>query len=412
MHTSGLLSLANKRILLGVSGSIAAYKSADLVRRLRDLDAEVRVVLTQGGAGFVTALTFQALSGHPVHTDLHDTEAEAAMGHIQLARWADAVLVAPASANFITRLAQGRADDLLSAVCLATTAPVAIAPAMNQQMWANPATQENLQTIRQRGIHQFGPDQGQQACGEIGPGRMLEVEQLLIQLSSLFETGVLSGQCVVVTAGPTWEALDPVRFLSNRSTGKMGFAIARAAAEAGARTILISGPSHLPTPPRIERIDVVSARDMHAAVMAQIPQCNIFIAAAAVSDYRPASVATQKIKKSADSMGLALVPNPDILRDVAALHPRPFTVGFAAETQDVNNNARAKLSAKNLDMIAANRVDETTGFAQDYNAITLITRDRELSLETASKEQLARQLILVISQSLVQRTKITQLSSR
>jgi phosphopantothenoylcysteine decarboxylase/phosphopantothenate--cysteine ligase len=393
-------SLCNKQLLLGVSGSIAAYKAAELVRRLKEAGAEVRVVLTAGGAEFVTPLTFQALSGHPVHTELLDTEAEAAMGHIALARWADAVIIAPASANCIARLAQGRADDLLTAVCLATAAPIAIAPAMNQQMWSQPATQDNLARLQQRGVAQFGPAQGDQACGDTGPGRLLEAEQLVTAIAGLFESGLLSGRSVLITAGPTQEAIDPVRYLSNRSSGKMGYALAQAAAEAGAKTLLVSGPTALATPPRVERIDVRSAEEMHAAVMQHARNSDIFIAAAAVADYRPAQPAGQKIKKTQDRLTLDLVRNPDILAAVAALDHGPFCVGFAAETENLEANARAKLQQKGLAMIAANWVGEGQGFDQDHNALTVISRQGVQQLATASKTQIARRLIALIAQQL------------
>jgi len=357
----------NKRILLGVSGSIAAYKAAELVRRLKEGGADVRVVLSEGGAEFVTPLTFQALSGNPVHTDLLDVEAEAAMGHIELARWADAIVVAPASANFISRLAQGRADDLLSAICLATESPVAVAPAMNQQMWANAATQENLKTLSERSVHQFGPAEGDQACGETGLGRMLESGDLALQTASLFETGSLVGLTVMVTAGPTQEAIDPVRYLSNRSSGKMGYAIARAAAEAGAKTLLVSGPTSLTTPARVQRIDVKSAQQMRDAVMEHVGDCHTFISAAAVADYRVVEPAVQKIKKQQEELTLQLVRNPDVLSEVAAIKNGPFTVGFAAETENLEAHAREKLQNKNLDMIAANLVGEGKAFDQEIN---------------------------------------------
>lgn len=392
-----MLSLNNKHILLGVSGSIAAYKSAELVRRLKDADADVRVVLTAGGAEFVTPLTFQALSGNPVHMDLLDTEAEAAMGHIELARWADAILVAPASANFIARLAQGRADDLLSAICLATSSTVAIAPAMNQQMWANAATQENLRQLSERGVLQFGPGEGDQACGEVGPGRMLEAEQLAQLTADIFETGQLAGRTVLITAGPTQEAIDPVRYLSNRSSGKMGYAIAQAAAEAGAKVILISGPSALATPPRVERIDVRSAQQMHDAVMQQVNSSDIFIGTAAIADYRPVHIAEQKIKKTQDTLTLELQRNPDILAEVAALKDGPFTVGFAAETENLEQHAREKLERKGLNMIAANLVGENTAFESDENALLILTTDDKQQLPTASKTVLGRQLIEAIA---------------
>lgn len=392
-----MISLSNKNILLGVSGSIAAYKSAELVRRLKDAGADVRVVLTTGGAEFVTPLTFQALSGNPVHTELLDTEAEAAMGHIELARWADAVIVAPASANFIARLAQGRADDLLSAICLATDSTVAIAPAMNQQMWANAATQENLQQLSQRGVLQFGPGEGDQACGEVGPGRMLEAEQLAQLTADIFETGSLAVRTVLITAGPTQEAIDPVRYLSNRSSGKMGYAIAQAAVEAGAKVILVSGPTALETPARVERIDVRSAQQMLGAVMQHVTNSDIFISTAAVADYRPVQIAEQKIKKTEDTITLELQRNPDILAEVAALKDGPFTVGFAAETENLEQHAKQKLERKCLDMIAANVVGEGVAFESDENALLILTADDKQQLATASKFVLGRQLIKLIA---------------
>jgi len=395
--------LRNKRILLGVTGSIAAYKAAELVRGLRAAGAEVRVVMTEAAAQFVGPLTFQALSGHPVHDRLLDAEAEAAMGHIALARWADAVLVAPASADFMARLAQGRADDLLSALCLASAVPVALAPAMNQQMWSDSATQANAQLLRKRGVLLFGPGEGEQACGEIGAGRMLEPERLLGQLGELFDTGSLSGCTVLVTAGPTREAIDPVRFLSNHSSGKMGFAVAAAAAEAGARVILVAGPVDLPTPERVERVDVVSAADMLAAVEEHVAAADIFIASAAVADYRPRQAAAHKIKKDAQAWVLELEPCPDILTSVGARPGRPFCVGFAAETDELEAHARTKLYAKGADLIAANWVGpaaaETDGaFGADVNALRLFWEDGGLELPVTTKEKLARQLVAVIAE--------------
>ena len=392
-----MISLNNKHILLGVSGSIAAYKSAELVRRLKDAGAEVRVVLTKGGAEFVTPLTFQALSGNPVHTNLLDTEAEAAMGHIELARWPDAILIAPASASFIARLAQGRADDLLSAICLATDSTIAIAPAMNQQMWANVATQENLQQLKRRDILQFGPSKGNQACGETGPGRMLEASQLTVHTADIFESGLLSGETVLLIAGPTQEAIDPVRYLSNRSSGKMGYAVAQAAAEAGAKVILISGPTSLATPPRVERINVRSAQQMFDAVMQHVTNSDIFISAAAVADYRPVNIAGQKIKKTEDTLTLELQRNPDILAVVAALKNAPFTVGFAAETENLEQYAREKLERKGIDMIAANLVGEGVAFETDENTLLVLTAENKQPLASASKFILGRQLIGIIA---------------
>jgi phosphopantothenoylcysteine decarboxylase/phosphopantothenate--cysteine ligase len=328
---------------------------------------------------------------------LLDTEAEAAMGHIALARWADAILVAPASANFIARLTQGRADDLLGAICLATDSTIAIAPAMNQQMWANAATQENLQQLQQRGILQFGPGEGDQACGETGPGRMLEANQLAAHTANIFETGLLSGSTVLLIAGPTQEAIDPVRYLSNRSSGKMGYAIAQAAAEAGAKVILISGPTALATPPRVDRIDVRSAQQMFDAVMQHVTNSDIFISAAAVADYRPVNIAEQKIKKTGDTLTLELQRNPDILATVTALKNAPFTVGFAAETEDLEQHAREKLERKGVDMIAANLVGDGIAFEADENALLILTTENKQQLATASKFVLGRQLINLIA---------------
>lgn len=400
MHTH--VSLINKRILLGVSGSIAAYKAAELLRLLQQAGAEVRVVLTAGGAEFVTPLTFQALSGHPVHRDLLDEEAEAGMGHIGLARWADAVVVAPASANFLARLAQGRADDLLSAICLASQAKLAVAPAMNQQMWANPATQDNLSRLNQRQVAIFGPASGEQACGEQGPGRMLEAMELVSSVASLFESGRLAGKTVLVTAGPTQEALDPVRYLTNRSSGKMGYAIAQAAADAGARTILVSGPTRLSIPPRVHRVEVLSALEMHQAVMQAVAESDIFIAAAAVADYRPVEVAPQKIKKQTEHLSIQLQRNPDILAEVAAAENGPFCVGFAAETENLEEHSRNKLRDKRLDLIAANLVGDKLGFDQDDNTLTVFSATDSFPLGKASKQQLATRLIDIIADQLAQ----------
>ncbi len=386
-------TLTNKRILLGVTGGIAAYKSADTVRRLREAGAEVRVVMTAGAAEFITALTLQAVSGHPVHQQLLDTGAEAGMGHIELARWADAVLVAPASANFMARLAQGRADDLLSAVCLATESPVAVAPAMNQQMWSNAATQANLATLKKNGIGIFGPAEGSQACGEVGPGRMLEPAELVTRVADLFTAGELDGLRVVVTAGPTWEAIDPVRGLTNRSSGKMGYAVAQAAMEAGAKVTLISGPTALPDPERVRTLHVESAQEMHDAVHAQIADADIFIGVAAVADYRPARTAGEKIKKTEAKMTFELERTPDILASVTALKPAPFTVGFAAETENLEQHARQKLATKNLDIVAANRVGADLGFGTDENSLLLVEPGAVTELPMQPKAKLARALI-------------------
>lgn len=395
-------SLANKRILLGVTGGIAAYKSADLVRRLQDAGAEVRVVMTAAAQEFITPLTMQALSGNPVHTTLLDPEAEAGMGHIQLARWADLVLVAPASADFMARLVQGQGDDLLTTVCLATAAPIALAPAMNQGMWRNASTQANVVTLIERKIHLFGPAAGEQACGDVGPGRMLEPLALVDAAAGLFATGVLAGKKVVITAGPTREAIDPVRYISNHSSGKMGYALAQAAAEAGAKTVLISGPTQLAAPERVEFIAVTTAQDMLEASLAQAKGCDLFIAAAAVADYRAAQVAEQKIKKSGDdTMTLELVKNPDIVATVAALQNKPFTVGFAAESENLIAHAQQKLARKNLDIVIANNISVAgIGFNADDNAVTLIDKTQQQEISQRSKQQLARELMSVFAKKM------------
>ncbi|WP_134617344.1 bifunctional phosphopantothenoylcysteine decarboxylase/phosphopantothenate--cysteine ligase CoaBC, partial [Pseudomonas aeruginosa] len=344
--------LYRKRIVLGVGGGIAAYKSAELVRRLRDQGAEVRVVMTQGGREFITPLTLQALSGHPVHTDLLDPAAEAAMGHIELARWADLVLIAPATADLMARLVQGVANDLLTTLVLATDAQIALAPAMNQAMWRDTATQANAELLRQRGFHLFGPAAGSQACGDVGLGRMLEAEELAQRAADCFQRQALTGVHVLITAGPTQENIDPVRYITNHSSGKMGFALAEAAVEAGARVTLVTGPVHLPTPDRVQRVDVVSARDMLAACEAAMP-CDLLIASAAVADYRPEVVAAHKLKKdptSGEGLLLQLVRNPDILATLAQREDRPFSVGFAAETENLLDYAARKLKDKNLDL--------------------------------------------------------------
>jgi len=390
--------LNGKHILLGVTGGIAAYKSAELVRQLRRAGAEVQVVMTRAATGFVTSLTFQALSGNPVHTELLDAGAEAAMGHIELARWADALLVAPATADFIARLTQGRADELLTAVCLACETQVAIAPAMNRAMWDKPVTRANIDTLRTRGIQIMGPATGDQACGEHGPGRLLEPEALVTAVAGLFTSGVLAGRRVVVTAGPTREALDPVRYISNRSSGRMGYAVAAAAAEAGAEVLLISGPVSLATPTGVQRIDVESASEMHDAVLqAQLVRSDIFIAVAAVADYRPEAVASQKLKKTTVTLNLSLRRNPDILSAVARLPDAPFTVGFAAETQALEAQARSKLRDKAIDMIAANLVGAGQGFDCEDNALYVIWAGGEQLLAHAGKSKLARQLLTLVA---------------
>jgi len=401
----GKLALANLRVLLGVSGGIAAYKAAELTRRLRDAGAEVRVVLTENAARFVSPLTFQALSGQPVRTGLWDEAAEAAMGHIELARWAQQILIVPASADLIARLAHGFADDLLTTLCLASAAPVAVAPAMNQQMWAHPATQDNVATLGARGVVVLGPAAGSQACGEFGPGRLLEADVIVAEIAALHGPKLLSGLQVLVSAGPTHEDIDPVRFIGNRSSGRMGFAVARAAAEQGAQVRLVAGPVHLPTPAGVERNDVRSARDMRAAVMQHIPQSDIFISAAAVGDYRPGETAAHKIKKQGSSLTLTLNENPDILAEIGALKRRPMLVGFAAETDNLEKYARAKLARKNLDLIAANRVDNGAGFDCADNELLLFWPGGSEHLGRDDKQVIARRLIARVAECFAARKR-------
>jgi phosphopantothenoylcysteine decarboxylase/phosphopantothenate--cysteine ligase len=391
--------LFNRNVLLGVTGGIAAYKSAELVRQLQERGATVRVIMTRGAMEFITPLTLQALSGNPVHTELLDEEAEQGMGHIELARWADLLLIAPATADLIARLAAGRADDLLTTAALATAAPLMLAPAMNQQMWRDPATEANISTLAARGHHLVGPAAGEQACGDIGPGRMEQPVRIAEAADQLFPSGLLTGKRVVITAGPTREALDPVRYISNHSSGKMGYALARAAAEAGAVTTLVSGPVSLPVPDRVRALPVESATDMLQQCLDLLGDCDIFIACAAVADYRPSAMEQQKIKKGPEEITLQLVRNPDIVAAVASSEQRPFTVGFAAETNDVLNYARDKMQRKNLDMIVANDVaDRSIGFNSDQNAVTVLWRNGEQALPRAGKDSIARQIIELIAQ--------------
>ncbi|OTG64671.1 bifunctional phosphopantothenoylcysteine decarboxylase/phosphopantothenate--cysteine ligase CoaBC [Acinetobacter silvestris] len=407
--------ISNKKIILAVTGGIAAYKSAILVRRLKDFGFDVRVVMTKGAQAFITPLTFQALSGNPVHTELLDPEAEAGMGHIELARWADLVLVAPASCDTIAKFSAGLANDLLSTLYLATKAPVWIAPAMNQQMWAAKATQRNLNTLVEDGVHVIMPEAGSQACGDVGLGRMPEPEALAQQIMDYFHRaqraiaekfGMLAGKRVVVTAGPTREAIDPVRYISNHSTGKMGFAIAAACYAAGAKVTLLAGPVSLDTPNGVRRINVSSAIKMLDESMHQLEEgCDIFIATAAVADYRVAEVAEHKIKKAGDELNVSLVKNPDIVATIAQQTKRPFMVGFAAETRNVEEYAAGKLVAKKLDMIACNDVSRADiGFASDENAMTVFFADQyqleKRDLEKASKQDIAQQLVEAIHDAL------------
>lgn len=395
------------RVVLGVTGGIAAYKSPDLVRRLRERGADVRVVMTRGAREFVTPLTFQAVSGNPVHTELLDEHAEAGMGHIELARWAERILVAPATAHALARLAHGFADDLLATVCLATAAPIVVAPAMNGQMWRASAVRENLARLRARGVEVLGPGTGDQACGEVGEGRMLEPIEIADALMAMAETetgraseaGALAGLRVMVTAGPTREALDPVRFITNHSTGKMGYALAEAAREAGAVVTLVSGPTALEPPRGVELVSIESAADLHRAVIERIAGEDVFVAAAAVADYRPQSFSSSKLKKAPGPRSIALERTVDVLAEVGALERPPFTLGFAAETDDVERNARSKLERKRLDLIAANRVGVAgSGFAADDNALTVYWRGGQIVLGTAPKTTLARRLVEIVAE--------------
>ncbi len=393
------MSLTNKNILLGIGGGIAAYKCADLVRRLKERGADVRVVMSQSAMEFITPLTLQALSGHPVASDLLDPSAEASMGHIELARWADLMIVAPATANLLARINAGMADELITTTCLATEAPIALCPAMNQQMYINQATQENLSKLTSKGFTIWGPDQGSQACGEVGPGRMIEPTDIANRAEQCFGPKPLVGKSVMITAGPTREAIDPVRYISNHSSGKMGYALAQAARELGAEVTLVSGPVNLSTPKSVTCINVESAQEMLDAVMAKTEMTDIFIGCAAVADYRIADVATNKIKKSNETMQIELVRNPDILASVASLPKPPFTLGFAAETQDVEKYALDKLKRKKLDMIAANDVsNQDIGFNSNDNAVTVYWEQGKQAIPQTSKAQLARQLMLLIEQ--------------
>ena len=396
-----MLSLTNRRILLGITGGIAAYKSAELTRLLIKAGAEVRVGMTRAATQFITPLTMQALSGQRVHLDLLDSDAEAAMGHIELARWADLVLIAPATADFIARISQGQADDILSTLVLATSAKIAVAPAMNQAMWADNSTVSNLNVLVDRGYHIFGPAEGEQACGDIGPGRMLEPAQLVELSASLFETGELAGKNFVITGGPTREAIDPVRFISNHSSGKMAYALAAEAVAAGAKVTLISGPVNLPTPESVKRIDVISAAQMLAATQEAMTDCDVFIGVAAVADYRPVEIGKQKIKKTDEKMLLSLIKNPDIISEVAQLDDKPFVVGFAAETNDILSNAKDKLKRKGLDMLFANNATKT--FNSDSIVVTALTETSETELKEGNKNVVARSMLQLIATALNER---------
>lgn len=399
--------LNNKQILIGISGGIAAYKTAELVRALIKKGADVRVCMTKAACEFITPLTLQALTGNPVATDLLNPEAEAAMGHIELARWADLIMIAPATADLIARLAGGHANDLLATVCLASEAPLHIAPAMNRIMWANPATQDNCKILQQRNISLHGPASGEQACGETGAGRMLEALELADIIEAEFSSSskVLSGKHVLITAGPTREAIDPVRFISNRSSGKMGYAIATAAEKLGATVTLVSGPVALEAPSGVTRQLVESAKEMHEQTLEQAKTADIFIATAAVSDYSPANIADQKIKKSEDKLSLDLHYNPDILFDVSHQFPNLFSVGFAAETENLIKHAKGKLKRKKLDMIVANPVGVNQGFDQDTNQVEIIWKDGQVSLPEKNKAELAIEIMDIVSRQFTKQLK-------
>ncbi|WP_047682784.1 MULTISPECIES: bifunctional phosphopantothenoylcysteine decarboxylase/phosphopantothenate--cysteine ligase CoaBC [Xenorhabdus] len=388
--------LSGKHIVLGISGGIAAYKTAELVRRLRDYGAQVRVVMTPAAEAFITPLTLQAVSGYPVSDDLLDPAAEAAMGHIELAKWADLIILAPATADLLARLSIGMANDLVTTICLASVAPLAVVPAMNQQMYRAQATQHNLNILRERNVLIWGPDEGSQACGDVGPGRMIEPMAIVELATQLFNPiQDLMGLQITITAGPTREALDPVRFITNHSSGKMGFSIAQAAAERGAKVTLIAGPVNLTTPQNVKRIDVTSALEMHEQVQAIAASQHIFIGCAAVSDYRFKQISDEKIKKQGDEITYTLVKNPDIVANVAAMEKhRPFVVGFAAETQNVEEYARVKLKQKNLDLICANNVSLAEhGFNSDTNALHLFWHDGRINLPHSNKLQLSHRLL-------------------
>ncbi len=391
--------MLKKKILLGVTGGIAAYKSAELIRLIVKSGAEVRVVMTTAATEFVQPLTYQALSGHRVYTDIFDAEADSAMDHIELARWADLMIVAPASADFIAKMRNGYSDNLLLTLCLASKQPVVIAPAMNQQMYANRATQDNIKQLASRAVLIWGPDDGEQACGDTGPGRMLEPTEIFERVAEYLSPGKLDGKNVLITAGPTREPIDPVRYISNRSTGRMGYALAQAAHQAGAGVTLVSGPVNLDAPSGVERISVSSAIEMRDAVIERVAKVDIFIACAAVSDYRVEQVAAQKIKKTTQKIKLELIPNPDIVSEVTRLKNKPFTLGFAAETEKLEQHAVEKLQRKNLDMIAANRVAaEQTGFESDTNELTVIWPDGQRLLTLNDKNEIAKQLIDLVAE--------------
>jgi phosphopantothenoylcysteine decarboxylase/phosphopantothenate--cysteine ligase len=393
-----MLSLSNKHILLGITGGIAAYKCAELTRLFIKAGAQVQIVMTKAATEFVTPLTLQALSGNKVHLELLDADAEAGMGHIELARWADLIIIAPATANSISKLVNGQADDLLTTLVLATSAPIALAPAMNQAMWADAATQSNLERVKERGFHLFGPASGEQACGDVGLGRMLEPADILQSCADLFPVGALAGKHILITGGPTIEPIDPVRFITNHSSGKMAYALANEAAIAGAKVTLISGPVSLSTPANVTRIDVTTAQQMLDQCLNVVNTVDVFIGVAAVADYRPVAAAPQKIKKTANTLEIQLVKNPDIISEIAKLPNRPMMVGFAAETEHILAHGRDKLKRKNLDLLFANNASDT--FNSDTIAFIAITATSDKELPAANKNVAARQMLQLVIEHL------------
>ena len=386
--------MQNKNIIVGITGGIAAYKSAELVRELCNLQAKVRVIMTKNAEEFITPLTMQTLSGEPVYRDMFKTHSRKNLEHIALARFADAIIIAPASANFIAKLTHGLADDLLSTVCLATTAPIAIVPAMNKEMWEAAITQENIAALKKRNIFVFGPAAGEQACGEFGFGRMIEPQEILKLIPKIFESQIFYGKKIIITAGPTRENIDPVRYISNYSSGKMGYALAEAALEAGADVVLISGPTNLDCSPKIKRINIQTAEEMHKAVMQEIRACDVFISAAAVADYRPINPSLQKTKKSSERIAIELKRNPDILTAVTSLKQKIFVVGFAAETKNLLTNAKEKLINKKLNIIIANKVGNGVGFDSDDNEVVVLHKNgKSVKFPKMQKSKLAKRLI-------------------
>jgi phosphopantothenoylcysteine decarboxylase / phosphopantothenate---cysteine ligase len=394
----------HKNILLGITGGIAAYKAAELVRLLRKQGCNVKVIMTKNAHEFITPLTMRTLSGNTVYTDMFKQELNADLEHISLARWADVMLIAPASANIISKLAYGLADDLLSTVCLATTVPIMIAPAMNKEMWLSAVIQENILSLKKRGILVLGPSSGEQACGETGPGRMIEPTEILEEVLGLFSPQLLAGKRILITAGPTHEPIDPVRYLTNHSSGKMGYALVKAAKDVGAEVVLISGPTNIEIPyaTEIKTIKITTAEQLYQKVMQEVPSCDIFISAAAVADYKPAITRNQKLKKESDTLTLELERNRDILAEVADLKRRPYVVGFAAETENLLQNARQKLKSKNLDMIVANQVGDGVGFYEDENAAIILSKnsDDQVDISKTTKSNLAKKIIEFIAKRL------------